>query len=276
MRGLKGLNVDQINSEVSELYEPCCDHEHVILPNLADDISQAIEEMLQEIYRLQGTDGNTNAIMTKYFFDKMWTGAMKGFAETAGPDYDSPNNNMMAALKNNVSTFAVAKNYQQLKELNGALLGDDGQLRTFQQFKQAAALINDKYMKTWLETEYNLAVAGGQMAGKWVNISRDASTLPLLEFDAVLDNRTTALCRSLDKIILPINHIFWNRFYPPNHFGCRSTVRQLASGQITPEDKIRTADIPKMFQTNLAKQGLIFPEDHPYFIGLPDELKKPS
>jgi len=29
-----------------------------------------------------------------------------------------------------------------------------------------------------------------------------------------------------------------------------------------------------MFRTNLAESGLVFPKDHPYFDGLPDNLKK--
>lgn len=261
---------------LNELYHDCCEHS-VDLDfdvNLSDEIDVLVSEMVQEVWRLQGTDGNVNEAIAKYFSDRMWSGVIKGFGNNLDSvDYDSPDYNMLTSLKKNVWSFSSAKNYQQLRELSDALIGEDGKLRTFEQFKEAAGIINEKFMKTWLRTEYNLAVAGGQMAGKWVDIQRNASTLPLLEFDVVMDGQTTDICVSLNGIIVPITHPMVARFYPPNHFGCRTTVRQLASGKITPDSKMSLPEIPKMFQTNLAQHGLVFPEDHPYFIGLPDNLK---
>jgi SPP1 gp7 family putative phage head morphogenesis protein len=270
------LPLDELNQQIEELYnQSCCDHHEIEFDvNLADDLSTALEEMLYNIWHLQGTDGNINETITKFFADKIWKGVVKGYGmDIPAVDYDSPDYHMLEAIKKNVWQFSSAKNYAQLRELSSALIGDDGQLRTFDQFKQAARLINDKFMKTWLRTEYDLAVSGGQMAGKWVQIQKNASSLPLLQFDAVIDSQTTDLCRSLDGVTVPINHPFVKRYYPPNHFGCRLTVRQLASGVVTPDNKIPAPEIPKMFQTNLGQQGLIFPEDHAYFIGLPDEIK---
>jgi len=223
--------------------------------------------MILNIYNLQGTDGSINEAVTKHISDKLWSGVVKGFGgDLASFDFDTPDYNMLKALKENVWQFSSAKNYSQMRELSDALLDANGNLKSFEEFRDAARLINDKYLKTWLKTEYDLAVNGAQMASKWVRISADAGILPLLQFDAVLDSQTTDLCRGLDGTILPIDHPFWNRFYPPNHFNCRSTVRQLPSGTVTQEDKIPSSEIPPMFQTNLGKRGLIFPEDHPYFI----------
>jgi SPP1 gp7 family putative phage head morphogenesis protein len=265
----------EISKQLTELYNHACCNNASTFANLADDDLQSIlEEMVRDLYRLQGTDGSINAAMTQYYADKMWRGVVKGYgSDIPGVDYDSPDFNMLNALKTNVSQFSAAKNYAQLKELSLALLDENGNLREFDEFKKAAAAINEKFVKTWLRTEYDLAVAGGQMAGKWVDIIRNKETLPLLQFEAVIDGRTTELCAGLNGTILPVGHAFWNRFYPPNHFNCRSTVRQLASGVVTPDNKIPSADIPKMFQTNLGKNSLIFPEDHPYFIGLPEEIK---
>lgn len=270
------MPIDELNEQIDALYQhQCCTgHASDFNVNLADDMTAALEALIESIWNLQGTDGNINDVITKFFADKIWNGVVKGYGlDLPAADYDSPDFHMLEAIKKNVWQFSAAKNYQQLRELSDALIGEDGQLRTFDQFKEAAKLINDKYMKTWLRTEYDLAVAGGQMAGKWVQIQKNASALPLLQFEAVIDNQTTELCASLHGTILPIGHPFWARFYPPNHFNCRSTVRQLASGAVTPETQIPSADIPKMFQTNLGQQGLIFPEDHAYFIGIPEEVK---
>jgi hypothetical protein len=45
---------------------------------------------------------------------------------------------MLANLQTDVYHFSAAKNYQQLKSLTGALVDDDGKVRSFSDFKKAA------------------------------------------------------------------------------------------------------------------------------------------
>jgi len=95
-----------------------------------------------------------------------------------------------------------------------------------------------------------------------------------LQFDAVLDDRTTELCKSLDGVIRPVDDAFCDQYYPQNHFNCRSDVRQLRDGNITPIDQIAYPELPKMFLTNVAKQGLVFPPESLYYIGIPEHILK--
>lgn len=231
-----------------------------------------IAAMVQQIWDAKGLpEGLINANVAKAFAEKLLKGVVEGFG-TNGIDFTTPDAEMLAALKANVYQFAAAKNYSQLKALSEALIGDDGKLRTFKEFKLAASKINNEHVNQWLETEYNLGVASGQMASKWVTIEAQAENLPLLEFDAVIDMRTSSLCRTLHKTILPIDNAFWATYYPPNHFGCRSTVHQLSKGKITPESKVAAPEIPDMFRVNLGKERLAFPPKHPYFIDAPKEV----
>jgi SPP1 gp7 family putative phage head morphogenesis protein len=244
--------------QLPELYSHvCCEHTHA-LQNLIDD--GEIENLIRQVFDANGSL-NQSALRDVIFGD-LW----KGVREGLGIDYDTVDQSFLDALRNNVTTFSAAKDKAILVELNAALLNEAGALRTFAEFKDAALKITDQYLKNYLQTENNLAVTAAQMAAKWRKIVADASTLPLLQFDAVMDARTTEICRPLHGTTLPINHPFWKRFYPPNHFNCRSTVRQLPYGTVTPESKIPSADIPGMFQTNLGERTLIFPPDHPYFI----------
>jgi SPP1 gp7 family putative phage head morphogenesis protein len=257
-------------------HETCC--RRPALPDLEGDpdeeLAAAVADMVNQVWLDQGLPESTiNIDVTKAFADKLWAGVIDGYGKDAVQiDYDTPDGNMLRALRTQTFHFSGAKNYHQLRELTVALIGEDGRLRTKDQFIEAALKINDRQVKRYLKPEYELAVAGSQMAGKWVDIERDKETLPLLRFDAVIDGQTSDLCRSLHGTTLPVDHPFWDRFYPTNHFGCRSTVRQLRTGSITPESKIPSADIPPMFQTNLAKNRLVFPPDHPYFQDLPADV----
>lgn len=235
-----------------------------------------LARMVKQVWKDGGLpEGTINKQVTAAFAKKLWNGVVEGYGkDIVSIDYDSPDYKMLESLQKNVWSFAGAKNYHQLRELGNALIGADDKLVSFSKFKELALAINNKYTVSHLKTEYNLAVAGGQMAGKWEQIKEQQDIFPYLKFDAVLDKQTTDLCRDLDGTTLPIDHPFWKRYYPPNHFNCRSTVRQVTGGPVTPESRIPAVDIPTMFQTNLGEAGLIFPETHPYFTGLPKSVAK--
>ena len=229
--------------------------------------------MVEQVWADKGVDpGTINPDVTRLMAERLFSGAQQGFGGTiVGLDYTTPDWNMLASLERNVWQFAAAKNYQHLRELSAALLDENGNLRSKADFLALVVDINDRQMKRYFDAEYELAVAGAQMAGKWVDIERN--NFKLLEFDAVLDGQTTDLCRGLDGTRLPPDHPFWNTYYPPNHFRCRSTVRQLNSGVITPEGNIPSSEIPPMFRTNLGKQGLVFPPGHPFYDGIPEGVQ---
>jgi hypothetical protein len=67
-----------------------------------------------------------------------------------------------------------------------------------------------------------------------------------LVYNAILDERTTKLCKTLDGTVKPIDDPFWEKFYPPNHHSCRSLATVVRSEfaslkelKPTPEEKVR-------------------------------------
>jgi hypothetical protein len=70
---------------------------------------------------------------------------------------------------------------------------------------------------------------------------------------------------------LPVNDPFWDEFYPPNHWNCRSTVLQLDEGEISSKAEVDKAkehadeDMQDVFKMNVGKDEIVFSPDHPYF-----------
>lgn len=156
--------------------------------------------------------------------------------------------------------------------MNNALIGPDGKIRSFEDFKREAQQITNEQLR-WLKTEYDSAIGGAQMAGKWLDIQASKDVFPLLEFDAVIDDRTSTICRPLNKVVKPVDDPFWDMYYPPNHFNCRSTVRQLREGEVTANEDIQYPEsVPDNFKFNVGKQGRVFPTDHPYYTDMPAHL----
>jgi SPP1 gp7 family putative phage head morphogenesis protein len=281
LRGLAGLTQEALEYELSELYHQChdtCQHEHHVndLADSGDDVEEMLTQMVLNIWKEKGMPKTIDGNVAGYYASQLMKGIEKGYGESLmSVDFDSPDFGMLKHLKEDVFHFSAAKNYTQLRQLSQALLNDKGQLRTFSEFKEAAHGINQDHVDRWLKAEYEQAVASSQMAATWTKVKDDEKELPLLKFDAINDNRTSPVCKELDGVTRPVNDTFWQIYYPPNHWGCRSDVQQLAHGQITPTERIITPDnMPAIFKTNLAEKGLAFPPSHPYYIGNPNQVKE--
>ncbi|MFZ4772357.1 MAG: phage minor head protein, partial [Ferruginibacter sp.] len=185
---------------------------------------------------------------------------------------DTPDFEMLQNLERNVYQFSTAKNYQQLKELTLLLKNKAGDILEFNDFKKEVIRTHRIYNNDWLRTEYDTAVNSSQMAGKWVEFQKNKDSLPFLIYQTAGDKRVRASHKSLDGVQRAINDEFWNSYYPPNGYNCRCTVNQSGQGKETDISKLKYPDVDAMFRTNLAKTGVVFPSDHPYFEGVPVDV----
>lgn len=192
-------------------------------------------------------------------------------------DFTTPDAEMLARLTRDVWQFSAAKNYQQMRDLTLALKDENGKLREFAAYKEAAGSICSKYNETWLRSEYDSSVAASQNAARWVEFQKEVGNIPNLEYQTAGDDHVRDSHQALDGIIRPLKDVFWNTHYPPNGWGCRCEVIQSLTGasETTRESDIPKVDIPSMFRTNLAETGLIYPKSHPYYNGVPRaEIRK--
>lgn len=75
-----------------------------------------------------------------------------------------------------------------------------------------------------LEIIYDTNMRTARAAGRWEQIQRTKKTFPYLRYDALMDGRTRPAHAKLNDIILPVDHPFWDQFYPPNGWKCRCWV----------------------------------------------------
>ena len=241
-----------------------------------------IESLIKNIF-----DGDTTAddLPESLYFaiaDYLKKALYKGFGGTL-EDFDGKPLELLTKLRENIYMFSSAKTFQQTLEMSDALTDSDNNIRTFSQFRKAAADIYAKYnggnflqdddKAGYLRTEYNTAIAGGQMAERWTQIESQADDLPYLQMSVVEDANTSEICEPLDGITLPVTDPFWDEYYPPNHFNCRSSVLQLGedaklstSKEVNQAKEHADEDMTAMFKNNVGKTGEVFNESHGYFI----------
>lgn len=220
--------------------------------------------------------GSIDKKLTKLVSQKLLQAVKEGFGKDLSQvDYDSPDHNMLQSLEKNVYEFSVAKNYQQLKSMSLALKDSDGKIRSFADFKNEAMKVAETYLGNYLRIEYDTAVGSAQMAAKWVQFENDKDAVSMLRYVTAGDSRVRPAHRLLDGVTREVDDSFWNYYYPPNGWNCRCDVIQAIGGRRTEKIEIPgDDDVPKIFRTNMAKEGLVFPADHPYFIGIPDSVLK--
>lgn len=260
------------------MYNPCpkCGGFKV---HAESDLPPGVDAKIKkEVTRIMGSiwDGKrpvTDAKLLKIVGGLLESQVISGFGKNFNQvDFDTPDAEMLTRLTRDVWHFASAKNYQQLRDMTLALRDDEGKLREFPDFKDACYKINNKFNGTWLKTEYNQAIGSAIMAAKYNDFVKNAKIMPFLKYLTVGDDRVRYEHAALDGIIRKITDAFWRTHYPPNGWGCRCDVVQLATSVAKETETIPDVKIDPLFRTNLAASGLIYPKGHAYYDGVPDDV----
>lgn len=236
------------------------------------NLDKEIEKLVKEFY--YGHNSKASAVqMANKVAASLAGGVSEGYGNNMfDVDWNSPDRKQIEHLQQNVYQFSFAKCHEQLKATTQAL-HNDGKIVPFDEFREIAGRINNDYTNRYLPTEYNTAIASAQMSSRWVQFQEDKDDLPLLIYKTVGDKNVRPSHQLLDGVTRPVNDSFWDTHFTPNGWGCRCDVEQSTGNKITPtKDIIYPTDTPPMFRTNLAKTGLVFPADHPYFEKLPEAV----
>ncbi len=198
-------------------------------------------------------------------------GIAKGYGKTlADVDWNTPDAKTLQKLTENVFQFSASKDFHILSDMTAALKGSDGKMRSFDDFRAEVDKMNVKYNQNWLRTEYNQAVASSQCAARWTDFEKHSKSMPFLQYQAVMDGNTRAEHAALNGVIKRVDSDFWDKYYPPNGWGCRCEVIQLPgkNHKETPNTAIDLdrCKVSSMWKVNVGKKGVVFPKGHPYFI----------
>jgi SPP1 gp7 family putative phage head morphogenesis protein len=240
----------------------------------ADELQELIEKIVMAVWKNKAMPQTIDKALVNFFASEFWKAVVQGYEMSLeDADFDTPDYNMLQKLGENVYQFSMAKSYAQVKAISQALINEEGVLRSFTQFRTEAAKVVNEFVNVWLRAEYNFAVASAQSASQWQTIQEDKEMLPLLKYITAGDERVRLQHQEIEDVVRPVDDAFWDVYYPPNGWNCRCDVIQMDSGTMTPLHNISLPDIKPLFMYNPGKKGFAFPPGHPYYDGLPQELK---
>lgn len=224
--------------------------------------------MLKRLFKSRRPTGISLEVW-QHEFRQMSDALADGYGKT-GVEWGGTDWAFFQNLRYNTAVFDAFKCNREIKDVHKLLVNDDGTAKTWNEFRRDAMRICEKYNQRWLQTEFNMAHAAAKAARKWQDYERNADLYPNLRYIAVQDERTRVSHAELHGYVIPIDHPFWNKYYPPNDWNCRCRVQPT-------DDPVRLPPgvpvVPEMFQVNVGKTAQIFDTSHPYYEGLTEKEK---
>lgn len=257
--------------EIRAFYEAHgCNH-HPAPDLTAIDLSRyndLLDKIAQDLYEGKIKPGDVNIDLVDQTFNDLEEAAGSGYGKGWKPldqkKKDPKETKTVRSLKNNLYRFSGAKSAQQLAQINKLLVDENGKIKPFPQFKKEVLELNKEYNVNYLKTEYNTSLKSAQMARQWKDYEAQKHLFPNLEFRTAGDDHVREKHAKLNGIVKPVDSEFWDKHTPPLEFNCRCHLRQ-TDKQATEEKNTPEITIPKLFQNNPWRTGVVYNDDHPYF-----------
>lgn len=175
-------------------------------------------------------------------------------------------------LKESNYVFSGIKTFHELNETFPSLMDEEGNRKPFNQFLNDVQKVYDAYNVQYLRAEYNFAQASALMAARWKQFEQDGDRYNL-QYRTMYDKRVRRTHRMLHNITLPIESPFWDKYFPPNGWGCRCTVVQVRKDKYPVSDEQEAMNLgsqatagkyQEMFMFNPGKRMTTFPAYNGY------------
>lgn len=209
-------------------------------------------------------------------FKDLFMATLEELSNTLDVNFTANDADFVSAVKTNIGYFSGAKTLSQIAEMQALLLDGNGNIKPFEAFKNDILGIHNDYNVRYLQAEQQQVIAAAQSSSSWKDYEETAKDLPYLKYRTVGDGHVRPEHKALDGTILKMNDSFWNKYLPPNDWGCRCTTNQLTNDQAKKEGisknktalELGDAAIPEkskaLFARNVGKNPNWF-DGHPYF-----------
>ena len=141
------------------------------------------------------------------------------------------------------TTVSFLSSLEQIETVIKAVnksIADGGTFNDFQKLIAESEIILPKH---YLDNVFRTNIQNAYGHGRWQQQQRNKAKRPYLMYSAINDSRVRPAHLALNRIVLPIDDLFWLTHYPPLSFRCRCTVIALTEKEalkygITPDDKL--------------------------------------
>lgn len=230
------------------------------------DVDKLLKEAIGEVYKNKGS----KELVNKNLF-AITNNALQHAVSSELED-NVTDKEFIRQFKENTAVFSAFKNHKQTELFVKALHTDNGELRSFREFRKECLKIGEKFNVNYLQTEYNTAVRAARMAANVKRYEKTAYLYPNLEYIETNSSRPREQHLEYVGTILPIDHEAWAWLMPPSDWNCDCSVR--------PTDKeatsapVKPLDLNPIFDNNPAQSAeFVNTKETPYYKHTPENLR---
>ena len=174
---------------------------------------------------------------------------------------------LSASLAHSAEVFSAFKVHRMQRDMARLLWDDQGNLRSFREWRELVTPIAAHQVGPWLETEYSTAVLRAQQAVEWQQFEAEADVLPNLRWVPSTAVHPGADHQVFWNTILPIHHPFWDQHRPGDRWNCHCSLEATDEQPTAPPKgyELRGNGPQPGLNENPAKTGRLFAQSHPYF-----------
>lgn len=230
------------------------------------DLNKLLQEALNEVYSNAEKEKKQPIVSEPLFKisnDALQHGINSVFSE---PEFGKKNEAFINEFRHNTAVFAAFKNHRQTEEIVALLYDEDGNLRSFREFKKLALQVSKDYNVNWLQTEYNTAVRAARSAVNYRKALETKDIYPNLEYIESTASKQRETHLEYVGTILPIEHPWWDTHMPPSDWNCACSTRPTNKDvtPVPPEDLVSPT-----FKNNPGKTAEpVNLKEHPYIKGV--------
>lgn len=229
-----------------------------------------LAEVLTEIYNeeVKPSDGEIPKELYEATRDVFEKASADGFAN-GGLDVDK-NKSFLKAWGRSVEVFSAFRVHKYSTMMASMLKDDDGNLRTFEEWRKATEPIQSHFNRSWLQTEYNTAVLRAEQAADWKQFEKDKDIMPNLKWmptsSATPREEHAVFWRQ--GLTLPVDDKFWDEHHPGDLWNCKCWLQQTDGPSTTKKEMPAKKEMPtpaKGLKSNPGKKKEMFDRSHPYY-----------
>lgn len=242
-----------------------CGGFHNDLEQTIEFSKEALTKMLREIY-----DGmNVRDDIQRDAFEETLRLFNEATAEgLSASDYPTRDELFLEELRTSNEVFSAFRTHRMQNDLAAQLIGEDGKLKSFDQWLKDVQNITDHYVIHWLRTEYDTAVLRAHQAADWKHFEAYQDVLPNLRWMPTTSPEPDIAHMQYwrAKLTLPVNHPFWLSHRPGDRWNCKCSLEATdePSTQYTIADFEPVTSVPGL-DNNPAEDGKLFSDSHPYY-----------
>ena len=196
--------------------------------------------------------------------------AVQGFTESNYPP--THDESFLKSIRHSNEVFSAFKVHAMATKMAERLIGEDGKLRSYEEWRKAVAPIASHHVGSWLRTEYDTAVIRAHQAADWREFEHNKDIFPNLEWMPTTSPSPEAGHAAFwgKPVILPVDDPFWQEHRPGDRWNCKCSLEPTdTTVQHLNDDELAEAAKPEHraqrgLEGDPARKGLIT-DKHPYY-----------